>query len=110
MENLDGQLLDGSQQWKCQNGHVLGVIERVKAELRVKGGKTLRYYTTRLALFRQAVDLGVERPAEIEVSGALDGKILSMRWRCSVAGCGCVEEWHPAPDVAELLASTYLAE
>jgi len=109
MDNLDGQLLDGSQQWKCENGHVLGVIERVKAELRVNG-KTLRYYTTRLALFQQAVDLGIERPAEIRVIGALDGKMLSMRWRCSVPGCDCIEEWHPAPDVAELLASTYLAE
>ncbi|RJP53607.1 MAG: hypothetical protein C4583_04275 [Anaerolineaceae bacterium] len=109
MENLDGQLLDGAKQWKCANGHVLGVTERVKAELQVNG-KSLRYFTTRLALFRQAVDLEIERPAEIEVCGAVDGRILSMRWRCSVAGCGCIEEWHPAPDVAELLASTYLAE
>lgn len=109
MDNLDGQLLDGARKWQCKNGHVLGVIERVKAELHVNG-KTLRYFTTRLTLFRQAVDLDVERPAEIEVSGGLDGKMLSMLWRCSVPGCGCIEEWHPAPDVAELLASTYLAE
>lgn len=107
MDNMDGQLLDGSQQWKCEHGHVLGVIERVKAELRVNE-KTLRYFTTRLALFRQAVDLSMERPAEIEVSGAVDGRILSMRWRCSV--CGGIKEWHPAPDVAEFLANTYLAE
>lgn len=63
-----------------------------------------------LALFRRAVDLGVERPAEIEVCGALDGRMLSMRWRCSVSGCGCIEEWHPAPDVVEFVAATYLAE
>lgn len=109
MDNLDGQLLDGTKQWKCKNGHVLGVVERVEAKLQMNG-KSLQYFTTRLALFRQAVDLGIERPAEIEVSGTVDGRILSMQWRCSVIGCGCIEEWHPAPDVAELLAFTYGAK
>ena len=108
MDNVDGDALDGARKWLCRNGHALGVIERVKAELMSAKGASLRYYTTRLALFRRAVDLGAERPAEIEVIGALDGNILSMRCRCSE--CGVIEEWHPAPNVANLLVSTYLAE
>jgi hypothetical protein len=111
MDALDGKSLSTLKQWRCSNNknHVLGVTERVKVTLEVKGRK-LKYFTTRLLIFRHAVDLGEEIPAEIEVCGMLDGKTLNMTWKCSVPGCECVEEWHPDMDIDEHLAMTYLAE
>jgi hypothetical protein len=107
MDNLDGQLLNRMKQWKCKNGHVMGVIERVRTEMQVNG-KSLRYFTTRLMLFRRAVDLNADVPAEIDVAGYGDGRILSIVWRCSE--CDEIREWHPESAVAEFLATTYLAE
>jgi len=88
---------------------VLGVTERVRVNLQADS-RSIKYYTTRLLIFRQAVDLGAELPAEIEVGGMLDGRTLSMTWKCSVPGCGCIQEWHPDKEVMEYLAMTYLAE
>lgn len=112
MDNLDGNaLLDGERfkHWKCDQGHVLGVIERVKMSLQVEEVK-IRYFTSRLVLFRNAVDMAADRPAEIEVAGQGDGRILSIVWKCSVPGCGCLREWHPQRELVEFLASTYVAE
>ncbi|MCI0551304.1 MAG: hypothetical protein L0287_10135 [Anaerolineae bacterium] len=111
MKNLDGKSLSDFKQWRCSRNkdHILGVIERVKISLQANGS-TLKYYTTRLLVFRQAVDLSADVPGEIEVSGSLDGRILNMLWRCSVLGCGCVEEWHPDKEIIEYLVNTYHAE
>lgn len=111
MDKLDGISLGDMKQWKCEQNkdHVLGVIERVEVKLQVRGS-TLRYYTSRLIIFRMAVDQSAEIPAEIEVAGTVDGKMLSMVWRCSVPGCGCPKEWHPDHEIVEMLAKTYLAE
>lgn len=111
MENLDGKQLSDLKKWRCSRNrdHVLGVIERVKVSLQANGS-TLKYYTTRLLVFRQAVDLSADVPGEIEVSGSLDGRILNMLWRCSVPGCGSVEEWHPDKEIVELLVTNYVAE
>ncbi len=109
MENLDGKTLNHSKQWKCgrNKDHILGVIERVQASMMMDGKPALKYYTTRLVIFRAAVDLGAEVPAEIEVAGVVDGKMLSMVWKCSVPGCGCMREWHPDEGALELLQSLY---
>jgi hypothetical protein len=102
MNNLDGTTLDGSKKWRCDKNknHILGVIERVQVSFQVDGS-TLRYHTTRLSVFRTAVDLTVEIPAEIEVAGGIDGRMLSMVWRCSA--CGCMKEWHPDEEALEWL-------
>ena len=111
METLDGKLLNDMKQWRCGNNHdhVLGVIEQVQVKLLVNGS-TLRYQTQRLIIFRNAIDQSEEIPTEIEVAGTVDGKSLSMIWKCSVAGCGCPKEWHPNPEVVEFLARMYMAE
>ncbi len=85
------------------------VTERVKVRLQARE-TTIRYYTTRLHIFQNSIDMEADVPAQIEVATALDGRILSMVHKCSVPGCGCKREWHPDPDVVELLAGTYLAE
>jgi hypothetical protein len=108
MENVDGRTLSDAKQWRCTRNkdHVLGVIERVQDDMTLNG-RSVKYYTTRLVIFRAAVDLGAEVPTEIEVAGALDGKMLSMVWKCSVPGCGCMREWHPDEGALELLQSLY---
>ena len=109
MDNLDGKKLSDLKQWLCSNSraHVLGVTERVKVNLQVDG-RSIKYYSTRLLVFREAVDLSADVPAEIEVCGMLDGRTLSMMWKCSV--CQCVHEWHPDREIIEQLVITYLAE
>jgi hypothetical protein len=112
MDKLDSKSLSDIERfkrWMCERGHVMGVTERVKVKLRA-GETTIRYFTTRLLIFQNSVDMGAEIPAEIEVATALDGRILSMVHKCSVPGCGCKREWHPDPEVIGLLAATYLAE
>jgi hypothetical protein len=109
MNNLDGKSVlnvEMFKHWKCQHGHLMGVTQRVRETLQVNG-KTIRYYTTQLLLFRSAVDLA-NVPAVIEVAGSGNGKILSIVWRCSV--CDSVREWHAEKHLVELLAATYLAE
>jgi hypothetical protein len=83
------------------------MTERVRETLQVNG-TTIRYYTTRLLLFRQAVDMTADVPAEIEVAGFGNGRIMSIVWRCSV--CGAIREWYAERDVAAFVASTYAAE
>jgi len=111
MDKVDGLLLNNMKQWRCEKNkdHILGVIEQVQVKLQVNGS-TLRYQTSRLIIFREAIDRSAEIPAEIEVAGTVDGKILSMIWRCSIKGCGCIREWHPSDEFVEFLARTYLAE
>jgi hypothetical protein len=108
MDKVDGKQLRDLKQWRCSRNknHILGVIERMQVSVEANGS-SLKYHTTRLSIFRVAVDLGAEVPAEIEVSGAIDGKIMSLVWRCSVPGCGCMREWHPDEGAIELLQSLY---
>lgn len=108
MENLDGKTLGNLKQWRCSKNknHILGVIERVQVSVSVNGS-SFKYHTTRLSIFRVAVDLSAEIPAEIDVSGVIDGKIMSLVWECSVPGCGCMREWHPDEGAIELLQSLY---
>ncbi len=108
-EKLDGTLLSNMKQWRDNKGHVLGVIVRDEVKLQVRE-TTLRYQTSMLIIFREAIDRDAEIPAEIEVAGTLDGKTLSMVWKCSIPGCGCIKEWHPGDELVEFLARTYLAE
>lgn len=109
MDNLDGKTLADLKRWCCDKNrdHILGVIERVQVRVRRKDSTRLRYFTTRLSIFRNAVDMGAEVPDEIEVAGVVDGKMLNLTWKCSVPGCGSTKEWHPDVGVVELLQSLY---
>lgn len=103
--------MDGTKQWTCENGHVLGVIERVRVSVRLRSGESLKYHTPRLLLYRQAVDLGDENPAEVDVCGEVEGRtLLNLTWKCSVPGCGKIRKWYAAPEVVDALARMYLAE
>jgi len=112
MKNMDWNDLRKSKHWRCDRNkeHILGVIERVQVNVLLDDGSTLKYYTTRLLIFRAAVDLRAEAPAKIAVAGTLDGKMLSMTWECSVPGCECIKEWHPDEGALEWLKKRYASQ
>lgn len=112
MDNLDGKTLGNLKHWLCNKNkdHILGVIERVHVSVVMDDKSTLKYFTTRLLIFRASVDLCAEVPGEIEVSGTLDGKMLSMIWKCSVPGCGGIREWHPDEGALDWLKKRYAKE
>ncbi len=88
--------LDGLKQWKCKNGHVLGVVERVKVGKR---------HVSRLMLFRHAIDLARLQPEEVDVIGALEGTMLHIR--CDIPGCGEVRPWEIGQDAYERLVEVF---
>lgn len=109
MEPVDGKNLMNFTLWRCKNNgdHVLGVSERVKVSFTI-GGRNVRYVTNRLMLFRYAVDLQAEIPAEIDVCGVLDGRTMAMTWTCSE--CKHPQEWHADKEFVEKMADPYLTE
>lgn len=110
MKTLDGTKLSGFKQWCDARGHVLGVLERVRVSVKVDG-VAARYSSPQLLLFREAVDMGAEVPAQIDVAGTVEGRTLfSLVWKCSVPGCGCIKEWFPEKELMEHFVRTYLAE
>jgi hypothetical protein len=109
MDKLDGKTLEDFKHWTCERDHVMGVIERVRVKVAMNG-TTVEYFTKRLMIFRAALDLTAEIPAEIEVAGTLDGRMLSMVWRCNVPGCGCLREWRPDEDALDWLKNRYGAK
>lgn len=89
--------MDGKT-WKCRNGHVMGMVERVKV-----GG----FHVARLMLYREAIDLAANgRMAEVDVMAVVEGTVLDVR--CSV--CGEVRPWYIGEDAIRRVVRTYLAE
>ena len=77
--------------WKCKTGHVLG-------QVRWKG-----HGDSQLILFREAIDLDMEQPAEQEVAGVVEGYV-TLTWSCSI--CRNERTWVPGEEaLARLIAS-----
>ncbi len=76
------------KQWRCKNDHALGMI-------RLNGNGI-----PQLMLYRHAVDMSAEQPAQVDVMiGALVGQ---MPVRCDI--CGEVQLWAASVDaLAELI-------
>lgn len=107
--NLDSKRLDEMKQWKCKNGHVLGVYERATADVKIEG-RSLRYHTVKLVILRQAVDVNVEPLLEwrVDTAGTLFGRmLLGFSWKCSVPGCGCIREWNPDDEALDWLKKRF---
>lgn len=85
--------LDGLKQWKCSNGHILGVVER--ASFKTQAGHS--GHVSRLMLYRQAI--GVDLGVEVDVIAAVEGTALNVR--CSI--CGEVRPWYMGADALERL-------
>lgn len=88
--------LDGQKRWKCENGHVLGVVQREKVSV----GNSRRWIT-RLLLFRHAIDLQSGQMAEVDVAAHVEGTVFDVR--CDVAGCGAVRSWYIGEEMMEML-------
>lgn len=70
------------KQWLCKCGAILGLVSWNGSGV------------PRLMLYRHAVDMQAERPAEVEVMGALMGKLPV---ECDA--CGAVKVWWPSAQV-----------
>jgi hypothetical protein len=95
---MDRGNFDGLKKWKCDanESHVLGILKRVESKAQVDG-QTIRYHTTQVILFRQAVDVDKEIPDDIDVAGYIEGSLLmNMTWQCTV--CGTTKTWHPGEE------------
>lgn len=107
---LDGKRLDKMKQWKCANGHLMGVYEHAKADVTVEK-KTLHYHTVKLIIFRQAINMESEPLVDVDAAGTIYGRmLLGFSWKCSVPGCGCIREWSPDDEALDWLKKRFERE
>lgn len=103
---MDGNFY-GAKQWKCRNGHVLGVVLSKRIKTQVEDIK-VEYNTSVLIIFRKAIDLNSETMDDVDACGILYGRmLLYFRWECSVLGCGCHRDWYPDDDALDWLQKRY---
>lgn len=76
--------------WKCKHGHGLGVVQQNGAKI------------GRLMLYRNAIDVEVQNPAEVDIIAVIDSAIDI---RCDI--CGEVRTWAPNQAAYERLMSHY---
>lgn len=76
--------------WKCKNGHVMGVVQRM-------GDKS-----SRLLLYRNALDMGQVSPRQVDVIAVVDA---AADIRCDV--CGYMRTWSPSQEAFEKLMGHY---
>jgi len=93
---MDGKL-DKLKQWKCEKGHVLGVIRRDRDT--TESGR--EFWVSRLMLFRQAVNLDAVKAENVDVMALIEGTTLDVK--CSVPGCGSSRTWWAGDDAYERL-------
>ena len=87
--------MDGLKPWVCRKcSAVLGQVKR--------NGRGVRH----LMLYRHAVNLKAESPAEVEVIGYLEGTMTDIV--CDV--CGAVRTWAMGQEALEKAVRKYLAE
>jgi hypothetical protein len=69
------------KQWRCKNNHILGFIRWNGNDL------------PQLLVLREALDMDIENPNDVDALGPLDG---FMPIRCSI--CDDVQTWKPSVD------------
>ena len=103
---MDGNF-ENMKPWKCKSGHVLGVYDRATVDAKIEG-QTVRYHTTKLIIFRQAINMESERLEAVDAAGTIYGRmLLGFSWRCSVPGCGCIREWNPDDEALDWLKKRF---
>jgi hypothetical protein len=83
--------MDDAKEWKCRNGHVLGLVARNGSKRR------------RLLLYRNAVDMS-DDPCEVDVMALVEGYVADVR--CSI--CGSVRTWVPGQEAMDRLVEMVL--
>ena len=79
--------------WLCSKNrrHVLGLVRR--------NGRGIR----QVMLYRNAVDLDADEPAEVDVITVLEGAAYDVR--CSI--CGAIRTWAPGEEAIRQLLKSY---
>lgn len=77
--------------WKCSNGHKLGVVARNSSRIR------------QLWVYRQAIDENAEAPAEVDVLGIAEGTLFDVR--CSI--CGSSRTWVPGDEAMKRIIARH---
>lgn len=95
---------DELRQWRCSNGHVMGLVKRNGNGVRV------------LMLFREAipspmpypqgVERGEEENAEVDVMAVVEGYVTGVK--CSI--CGSMRTWVPGEEQLRELLKRALRE
>ena len=86
--------MSNSKPWRCEKGHVLGLIRGESVSKVVKGAGRVNYRTNRLLIYRHAIDMTADAPEDVDVAGSLDDfMLLGFTWKCSI--CGVDRLWHP---------------
>lgn len=83
---MDGRL-DGLKHWKCENGHVLGIVNRVQVS-----NNGTKYHVSQLMLFRQAIDLdpvSSVKLQDVDVIANIEGTVMDIRCSC----CSSIRTW-----------------
>ena len=82
-----------SKAWLCSGNkrHVLGQVRR--------NGRGIR----QVQLYRMAVDLDADEPAEVDVITVLEGAAYDVR--CSI--CGSIRTWAPGEEAIRRLLKSY---
>ena len=92
--------MDGLEQWKCRNGHVLGVKQRVKEN---------GYSILRLMVFRHAINLAEgENMEDVDVLTTIEGTSYDLK--CDIPGCNAHRTWYMGRDIKEMVAMMYVPE
>jgi hypothetical protein len=76
------------KQWRCKNQHIIGFIRWNGSDL------------PQLMVLREALDMEVENPQEVDAMGPLDGR---MPIRCSI--CDDVQVWEVSAPTLVMLIS-----
>ena len=87
--------MDGLKPWNCKKcAATLGQVKR--------NGNGIR----QLLLYRRAVDLSAERPAEEDIIGYGEGTMMDIK--CEL--CGTVRTWEIGREAAQRVVKMYMAE
>lgn len=90
---MDGSERAEAKRWMCPSKkHQLGLV--------VRNGRGIG----QLLLFRQAIDLKADPPAEVDVIGVLVGEMIDVR--CSI--CGRMRTWVPSQEALDRLVESVL--
>ncbi len=79
-----------SKPWKCPSGHGLGLVTHGQ-----RGDELL--------LYRQAVDLEAEEPAEVDVIALVVGQVMDVR--CSI--CERTRTWVPGEEHMQRIIDSF---
>lgn len=90
----DGKIVIDMKPWRCEHGHVLGLVQRV-------GEKSAR-----LMIYRHAVDMEKADLRQVDVQAVVEFGLVDVI--CDL--CGASRTWAPNQEAYERMMKMYLPE